>query len=191
MASYQNLKDRLIAGLEALEDSFTSDMAANAPSNDAEEKAFEQVLRDIRDILTAYHGSSIRTALTAIAPVALLTSGARTADTDTAVQTNTVGKALVLVVDITAGTGTIDALILKGKDDGGNVYTVATATPASAIGGAAGRHVFVITPNPVDFSTPLKFAAGAAGALPYSWYVTVDHTDATSVTYTLDGYVIP
>lgn len=190
MASYQNLKDRLVAGLEALEDSFVKDMAASSAAG-SEEQAFEQVIRDVRGLLSAYQGSAIRSALTAIAPVALLTSAARTADTDTSDQTNTVGKGLVLVVDITAGTGTIDSLIVKGKDKDGTVYTVATMTPASPIGGSAGRHVFVMVPNPVDFSTPLKISQGAQGALPHTWYVTVDHTDATSVTYTLDGYVIP
>lgn len=178
------LRERLRAQLQVLEDELARGKAA-APA--AEAVAYEDVIRELRAAYNRIFQSDYRPALPAIAPVALLTSASRTADTDTVARANpNKAKGLILIVDITAGTGTIDALILK--DSLGNV--VATATPDSAIGGAAGRHVFVFYPGEIDFTTELRFAAGAEAFLPDSYIVTVDHTDATAVTYTLDAFEI-
>jgi hypothetical protein len=187
------LRSQLESQLEAIEDAFTlglADVSTTGTLTNEEIRAYEDVLADIRSILGDWQGSSIRSTLTSLSPVALLTSAARTADTETSLQTGNVGKGLVLIVDITAGTGTIDAIEVKGVNEAGADYTIATLTPDSAIGGAAGRHVFVMVPNPADFTTELKFAAGGQGQLPPSWKVNVDHTDTTSVTYTLDGFIL-
>lgn len=191
MATYANLRARLEAQLEAIEDALTLDMAGAAAGGE-EDRAFEQIVREMRELLTANVGdrTAIRSAVASLAPAALLTSAARTADTTTSDQTNNIGKGVVLVLDITAGTGTIEKLTVNGKNAAGTTFKVADITPASAVGGAAGRHIFVMVPNPNSFATPLKFAAGAKGSLPKNWHVVVDHTDATSVTYTLDAFVL-
>jgi hypothetical protein len=189
MATLAQLKTRLEAGLEAIEDALASDMA-NAASG-VEEQAFETIVREIRDILANQGDKTVlRSALASLAPFAILTSAARTADATSADFTNTVGKGLLLLLDITAGTGTIDNIKLYGKNADASAYLVATLTPDAAIGGAAEKFAFVVVPNPVDFTTELKFTAGAQGALPSTYYVVVDHTDATSVTYTLDGFIL-
>lgn len=111
-----------------------------------------------------------------------LASAARTATTNSADLVNKWKKGVIVVIDITAVTGTPSlTLKIQGKDPAsGKYYDILTSAALTAVG-----------------TTVLKVFPGATAAanqvandlVPKTWRVRVEHVTADSVTYSV-GYVM-
>lgn len=117
--------------------------------------------------------------------VVLLASAERSAVTNTAVQFNDSGRGLVVFLDVSAvsGTGGLHPRLMMVDFLSGNTALM-TANPAVAA--TVGRFIYTWYPG----------VSGALGmqmqnlVLPRSWYVTVQHDDASNYTYSLSACVI-
>ena len=111
----------------------------------------------------------------------LLASAARTADTQSADQTNYNARGVILFVNITAFTAGSVTPQLQYKDPISAVYTAIVSGAALA---ATGHTVIRIYPG----ITPAANVAFAE-AVPRTWRLNMDHADATSITYSV-GYAL-
>jgi hypothetical protein len=114
--------------------------------------------------------------------VTLLVSAARTATLQSADRTNSNGRGVHVVVDVTsAGTGSI-TLTIQGKDAlSGKYYTL--------LAGAA------VTTNSTNIYKVFPGATAVANAaandiLPRTWRIDVTHNNANSITYSVGATVI-
>ncbi len=116
--------------------------------------------------------------------VTLLKSLARTADVDSADQENPDCRGLHLVLDVTAidATPSIVATI-QGKDPISGEYYDLLASAAIA----------TVSTNVLKLYPGITAAANAAVSdiLPREWRVSVAHSDADSITYSVAAQLLP
>lgn len=116
----------------------------------------------------------------------LLSSAARTADTNSSDQTNYNARGAMFFVNVTATSATPSVTLnVQGKDPvSGNYFTIYTSAAFTATG---------------QFSYQVYPGASAAGALtgaapltiPRTWRVFMDHADADSITYSVGmSYIV-
>ncbi len=110
--------------------------------------------------------------------IAVLTSAARTATTNSDDFENHCSKGLHLVIDVTAATATPSIVVtIQGKDYlSGKYYTIL----ASAAITGTGTTVLRVFPS-ATAATNLV----ANDFLPYNWRVAVTHADTDSITYSI------
>lgn len=117
----------------------------------------------------------------------LLASAARTADTNTADQTNVNHVGVFVVVNVTAVAASPSVVVrVQGKEPvSGNYYNLLDGTPITDVSGV-GMYVFKVTPG-------IGQVAGGAAAdrLPKTWRVLMDHGDADSITYSVSAVLLP
>lgn len=118
--------------------------------------------------------------------VTVLSSAARTADTNSSDQTNYESRGCLLFLDITAGAGQINSISIQAKI-GSNYLTIYTFT--ATISGT-GQYSFMVYPG-VQPSAGTFATNPINGVLPRTWRLSVDHNDATSVTYSVTAVYIP
>lgn len=113
----------------------------------------------------------------------LLTSAARTATTASADQVNYSWRGILLLINITAasGTGGLQA-ILEAKDPISGLYLQLGGAPTALI--AVGRKAYLYYPG-VSTTGQGDIGASLPFALPRTFRARVLHGDATSYTYSL------
>ena len=120
-------------------------------------------------------------------PLTLLTSAARTANTSTATQTNPSNRGVILILNVTAasGTGGLQPQIRFLDLVGGSkiVWGIPLAVTAT------GTYVYVHYPGA---NTAQSASVHYAVSMPLSqfWSVTVTHKDSSSYTYSLTAYLL-
>ena len=116
----------------------------------------------------------------------LLASAARTADTSTPEQVNSAYKGVLLLLRITAVSGTGGLILrLETREEGGSTWAVMSNNYTAIT--ATGLHVFVMYPG--GSSAPAG-AVAFSGVLPYRWRVRVQHSDGSSYTYSLRAVLL-
>jgi hypothetical protein len=112
----------------------------------------------------------------------LLASAARTTTVSTAVQTNYNGRGAHLILDITtAGTGNLILILVGQYPPVGVTRVVASSTTITT----TGRTMIELYPGIGAATSEANFRI--SGALPRTWWAGVNHSDASSWTYSL-GY---
>lgn len=116
----------------------------------------------------------------------LLASAARTTTTGSPTQTNYNAKGVLVVLDVTAasGTGGLQPTI-RGLDPVTAKVCALTIAPTAIT--ATGTYVFEIYPG--STGTGGVVTQRTSGVLPRTWVVNIQHGDASSYTYSV-GYVL-
>lgn len=128
----------------------------------------------------------------------LLSSSARTATTSSADQTNYNGRGVLIVVNVTAESGTTTlTLTVEGKDSissnyyslitGVVVYNAGTDTPTTTRGVLI--YPGVLNADAIGAGATNLIAAKSL-ALPRTWRATITPSDASSQTYSVSGVTI-
>lgn len=131
-------------------------------------------------------------------PATLLSSSARTATTSSADQTNYNGRGVLIVVNVTAESGTTTlTLTVEGKDSissnyyslitGVVVYNAGTDTPTTTRGVLI--YPGVLNADAIGAGATNLIAAKSL-ALPRTWRATITPSDASSQTYSVSGVTI-
>jgi hypothetical protein len=108
----------------------------------------------------------------------LYASQTRTANPEATDQINHNGRGIHVILNVTGITGTPSIVLkIEGKSASGIYYTLLEGAAITA----AGTHVYKIMP----WATPVANEA-AADLLPRTWRITVTHTNADSITYSVD-----
>jgi hypothetical protein len=111
----------------------------------------------------------------------LLASAARTADTASADQTNHNARGALIFFNVTvAGGGSGFRLVIQAKDPLSGSYKSLNQYPSAAITTVTGLYVLLLYPG---VATTGLLDVISNQALPRTWRVLADHTDATSHTY--------
>lgn len=130
-------------------------------------------------------GSNIR-ALTGNRGGTLLASAGRSAYTSAPLQTNYNGKGILIMLDVTAASGTGGLKIFLIGISGGTNVTLAPAMPTAPIT-AVGRYGFVVMPG--IGAAPTGVTNAVVGhfntGIPLSWFVDISVADASNYTYSL------
>ncbi len=191
MAQYdrQELRDRVIVNLQILEEGLEGGLS-NADAVEAQ--AYQDTLREVRDLQSRFQGSTIRPNPVTQAPTVGLASAAQTADIKTLALENTVGAlGLIAIVDISAFTsGDLAGVKLYRVDPTGDVL-VATAT-FEVVAEGTGRRTVLFYPGGIDLGTALTFdgANAATFAMPRTFKLEAFDPDAYSMTFALDFLLI-
>lgn len=118
----------------------------------------------------------------------IFASAARTTSLSSATQTNYNGRGVLVVLDITAasGTGGLKLAILGIDSNTGTSFSILAASPAAFIT-AIGRYTFLIYPGLVEGAavTGTSIQSRLSAILPRKWRVDVFTGDATSYTYSV------
>ncbi len=114
-----------------------------------------------------------------------LASAARTATVNSADQTNSNGRGVLVTLNVTALADT-PSVVLSIEGKMGSVYE-ALLTAAAAVT-ATGIHSYLVYPGCGAASADVVQVAGFP--LPRTWRVTVTHGDADSITYSVTASVI-
>jgi len=175
------LFERAKVGLQMV--AATVDPAINAT---VDATVAQQVQQAVAHVLYADGGMIGSATPPELAPVALLTSAARTTTTASADQIATVARGAVVVLDLTAFT-TAASLILKirRKNDDASYTDIATAAAALT---AVGKQVVVL--DPLAGAEIAGFDKCVSGALPRDWGIQVVHGNGNSHTYAVSAYLI-
>ena len=127
-------------------------------------------------------------------PITLLPIAARSTDTSAAVQDNSAGYTgliLLLTLTTTPGFGHGVFPVLQGFDDLSGTWYDLWGAPANYLA-TAGTYNFEAYPGAAQPATvPATFGAAVAVRLPKTWRATVQHADATSVSYGLAAVLLP
>ena len=114
----------------------------------------------------------------------LLASAARTATTDSAIQTNYNFRGILLLLNVSAaGTGFLNLTVVV-NDGGGAPFQISTS--ANITGTGKYGLVLGLGANLTNAGAHLNAATGAP--VPRSWYGRILHSDSSSWTYLLDYY---
>ena len=182
----QDVITRAATALRMVLESFGSQFAPEASEVDA----FQNARWHVRDALLGFKPNTnlinAANALAALAPVQLLASAARTADTPSADQTNIVARGLVAVLNATAFAvaGSVNIIIQRKNADGTYTDIVTGVTPLTA----PGAQVLVL--DPVVGAGVGIFDKTVSGVLPNEWRINVDHSNTDSITYSVVAYPI-
>lgn len=177
----QRVRDGIRAILEGLKDA-----AGVASTEGGDVQGYNEIISRVRAALADFTGSEgfATTALSAVNPVALLSSAARTATTNSADQTNTARRGVVVVVDVTAVTATPEATPKIQRKNADGTYTDIFTAPAAIT--ATGKYVYVMATDAGTASG--AFAGMGAEPLPHTWRLSMSHADTDSITYSVDAW---
>jgi hypothetical protein len=114
----------------------------------------------------------------------LLASAARTATTSSSNQTNYNGRGVLLILNVTAASGSGGLTLRVQGVDPVSGLSVALNTPPAAIT-ATGTFGYLVYPG---IAGP-NLSQASSTVLPRTWFVSMTHGDATSYTYSL-GYAL-
>lgn len=119
----------------------------------------------------------------AVTSSTLLASAARTADTNTADQTNLYHKGVIVTIDVTLDPSTASVVYtIQGKDAAGTYYTILQSASIADVG----TTVLKVYPGLVAVAN-----LAVSHPLPGTWRVNCNHTDAESITYSVSAELIP
>lgn len=121
-------------------------------------------------------------------PVTLLTSAARTVQTQATDQINVGGKGIIVIMRVTvaAGAGGL-TLTVQGKDPISGIYYKVSPAPAAVI--ATGTFVYQVYPGLGAIVGDVT--QNTNGLLPSIWTILVTVGGVQSYTYSVSGIVIP
>lgn len=121
----------------------------------------------------------------------MLAASARTTAAASADQTNLGCRGVLVVLNITAASGTGGlTLLIKGKDSVSNAYYQLNASPTAII--ATGIYVYELYPGSSTAGSAGTTLVNqrTAGVLPRTWRINVNVGDASSYTYSVSAVTI-
>jgi hypothetical protein len=108
----------------------------------------------------------------------LLASEARTTTQTTADQTNYNGRGIHVILDVTAITDTPSIVLkIEGKSASGIYYTLLEGAAVTGVS----KNIYKVMPWAANVAN-----VSAADLLPRTWRIVITHSDADSITYSLD-----
>ena len=113
--------------------------------------------------------------------VEVLESLARTATLNSELLTNAFGKGLIVLVDVTAVTGTPSVVVKVQGEINGVFYDLLTSVAITA----TGQTVLHVYPAITEVAN-----TKVAAPVPRNWRVRVEHGNADSITYSINACVL-